>query len=170
MDISNLSKSGESATIAVAVDQDFRRPAGQVLLYEGRSLQGWEVAGWNDIGLANLAEKYSTTDEIVNFPISLKGGDMAWLYVDLPLSSEWKHGWNLKLAGQGVKVSAWMGRHMIGRIWLPSKMRPRMAGGADDRMVLPSDWLHDTEGKLWLLLESVSQDGQLSNVKFIEDT
>lgn len=50
------------------------------------------------------------------------------------------------------------------------KMRPHMAGGADDRMVLPADWLREAGGKLHLLLESVSPIGELSCLKFILDS
>jgi hypothetical protein len=151
------------------VEQNFRRSAGQVVLYEGKSVQEWEVAGWNDIELPRLAQKYQHMEKAVDFPIRLHGGELAWLHIDLPTSLEWEKAWNLKFVGQGIKVSAWIGRHMIGRVWLPSEMRPHMAGGADDRMILPSAWVHEGDGQLWLLLESVSQEGELSNVNFAAD-
>ena len=96
---------------------------------------------------------------------------MAWLHADLPLSADWERGWGLQLAGQGVKVSAWIGKRMVGRLWLPSAMRPRMAAGGDDRMVLPADWLREADGKLHLLLESVGNQpaGALSSLEFILD-
>jgi beta-galactosidase len=169
LDVSLLSRSGESATISVVVEQNFRRPAGQVVLYEGRSLREWEVAGWNDIDLQKVAKKYQYVEKAIDFPISLKGGEMALLHIHLPTSLEWEKGRNLKFFGQGIKISAWIGRHMIGRVWLPSDMRPHMAGGADNLMILPAAWLHEGDGQLWLMLESVSQDGELSSVNFAED-
>lgn len=169
LDVSLLSGPGETATISVVVEQNFRRSAGQVVLYEGKSVQEWEVAGWNDIELPRLAQKYQHMEKAVDFPIRLHGGELAWLHIDLPTSLEWEKAWNLKFVGQGIKVSAWIGRHMIGRVWLPSEMRPHMAGGADDRMILPSAWVHEGDGQLWLLLESVSQEGELSNVNFAAD-
>jgi beta-galactosidase len=169
VDLSDLSQPGETAVIAVAVEQDFRRSAGQVLLYQGESLQEWELAGWDESGLAGLANESALAAKDVNFPVTLAGGEMAWLHVDLPLSVDWDRGWDLQLEGHGLKVSAWIGKRLVGRIWLPSKMRPRMTGGAEDHMVLPVDWLQDANGQLHLLLEGVSSVGELSKLKFILD-
>jgi len=167
VDLSDLSQPRENAMIAVVMEQDFRRPTGQVLLYQGEPLRKWELTGWGESDLAELANRYNHTGTAANFPVDFAGGEMAWLHIDLPLSVDWSRGWELQLAGHGLKVSAWIGKHLVGRIWLPSEMRPRMTGGADDRMVLPASWLEEADGQLHLLLESVSSSGKLSCLKFV---
>ncbi len=94
---------------------------------------------------------------------------MVWLITNLPMSEDWNGSFCAKFTGQGLKIAAWIGNHMIGRVWLPSEMRPRMAGGADDRLILPISWLKETGGQLSLLLEGVGQDGELNEVKFFSD-
>jgi len=171
VDISGLSQAGEPARIAVVVEQPFRRPAGEMLLYEGNLVQGWELAGWGESELADLANNSAPEAEAVILPLSLPRGGMTWLHADLPLAVNWERGWGLQMAGQGIKVSAWLGKRLVGRLWLPSEMRPRMAGGLDDRLVLPSAWLREAEGKLHLLLESVGNQpaGELSEIRFIQN-
>jgi hypothetical protein len=84
---------------------------------------------------------------------------------------DWERGWDLQVTGSGLKVSAWIGKQLVGRLWLPSEMRPRMAAGPDDRLYLPASWMREAAGKLHLLLESVSTSpaGELNNLKFILD-
>lgn len=172
IDLSSLSSEIEIARIAIVLEQPFRRPAGEVLLYQGNPVQGWELAGWGESELADLAETRATGTESVKFPISLPQGGMAWLHADLPLAVDWERGWGLQVTGQGVKISAWLGKRLVGRLWLPSGMRPRMTGGLDDRMTLPAAWLREASGKLHLLLESVDNQpiGELREPKVILDT
>ena len=171
IDISSFSRAGETARIAIAVEQPFRRPAGEAVLYQGKSVQGWDLAGWGEAELAALADNSSLTGAATQLPVSLAGGAMAWLHTDLPLAADWERGWGLQVAGQGMKVSAWLGKRLVGRLWLPSEMRPRMAAGADDRMVLPAAWLREAGGKLHLLLESVGNQptGEVSGLEFTPD-
>lgn len=171
IDVSGLSQAGGTARLALVVEQPFRRPSGEVLLYQGNAVQGWELAGWGESELADLAEPPATGAESVKLPISLPQGGIAWLHADLPLALDWERGWGLQLAGQGLKVSAWLGKRLVGRLWLPSTMRPRMTGGLDDRMTLPFAWLREAGGKLHLLLESVGSQpaGELSELKFIQE-
>jgi beta-galactosidase len=171
IDISSLSPAGETARVAIVVEQPFRRPTGEVRLYQGKSVQAWELAGWGESELADLAENSNPAGEAVHFPVSQARGAMAWLHTNLPLSIDWEHGLGLQLAGQGLKVSAWVGKCLVGRLWLPSETRPRMTGGFDDRMVLPSAWLREAGGQLHLLLESVDNQlvGELRELKLIQD-
>jgi beta-galactosidase len=171
MDISSLCSWGKLARIAMIVDQPFRRSAGEVILYQGNQIQDWELAGWGESELADLTADSSLSAEPVKLPLALSRGKMAWLHADLPLSVDWERGWGLQLLGQGMKVSAWLGNRLVGRIWLPSEVRPRMTGGLDDRMVLPSAWLRQVEGKLHLLLESLTSQtfGELCEIKLIQD-
>jgi len=170
VDLRNLVRPGESARIAVAVEQNFRRPAGQVLLYQGESIGKWDLAGWDEDGLARLAQKKGNAGTAMNFPVKFVRGEMAWLHGELPLSVDWERGFDLQLIGHGVKASVMIGRHLVGRVWLPSEMRPRMTGGADDRVVLPAGWLREAGGKLHLLLESVSPEAELQSVKLVFDS
>ncbi len=167
VDISALTEPGKSARIAVIVSQTFRRPAGQVMLYQGTAIHGWELAGWNEVRCIELAEKSASDAGEVDFPLRFTGGAMGWLQADLPLTVDWDKGLALQLVGQDLKITAWIGEHMIGRIWLPSTMRPRMAGGMDDRMVLPAHWLREANGKIWLLVESVSPEAELRKLNII---
>jgi beta-galactosidase len=170
IDISELLQKGETARIEVAVEQDFRRPAGQVFLYQGKTIQDWDLAGWDEAGLARLAQESSITGIPVHFPMKLAGGEMAWLHAELPLSMEWERGFNLELSGRGVKASVMIGKRLVGRVWLPSEMRPRMTCGADDRISLPAGWLREAGGNLHLLLECVSPGGELQSIKFVLDS
>jgi beta-galactosidase len=171
LDISNFSQPGETALIAIIVEQAFRRPAGQVILYQGEALKNWSVAGWDDSRLAGKAAEAGLGAKEIALPLPLPSGEMAWLSAHLPLSKAWEQGWGLKFIGQGLKVTAWIGQHLVGRIWLPSPMRPRMAAGPDDRMVLPAQWLREEGGQIYLLLESVTSGaaGELVDLKFTAD-
>jgi len=168
VDITSYSKPGESATIAIFVNQAFRRNAGQVVLYQGNSIDGWWLKGWDESTLANQAALVGLSGNLANFPVNLMPGEMAWLNADLPISNAWETSWGLKLTGHGIKVTAWLGEHLVGRIWLPSSMRPKMAGGLDDRMVLPAKWLREADGNLHLLLESVNTESpsELQKIEF----
>jgi len=168
VDITSYSKPGESATIAILVNQAFRRNAGQVVLYQGNSIDGWWLKGWDESTLANQAALVGLSGNLANFPVNLMPGEMAWLNADLPISNAWETNWGLKLTGHGIKVTAWLGEHLVGRIWLPSSMRPKMAGGLDDRMVLPAKWLREADGSLHLLLESVNTESpsELQKIEF----
>jgi beta-galactosidase len=169
-DISDISRPGATATIAIIVEQAFRRPAGQVVLYQGMALKNWNVAGWDESRLAAQAKKASLDGKGIQLPITLPAGAMAWLNTRISSSINWGQGWGLQIIGQGLKVSAWIGQRLAGRIWLPSPNRPRMAGGLDDRMVLPESWLQEAGGQIHLLLESISNgDGELSALNLIRD-
>ncbi len=171
LDVSAASRPGETIQIDIVTDQPFRRSTGEVWLYQGNTLQTWELAAWGESQLASMGGNPDLAGLATKFPISLTRGAMAWLHVDLPLANEWERGWGVRFAGQGIKISAWVGNRLVGRIWLPSEMRPRMAAGLDDRMVLPASWLREAGGKLHLLLESVGDAplGELDDVEFILD-
>lgn len=169
VDLSDASQPGETALIAVVVKQEFRRHTGQVFLYQGESLQDWNLTGWNESRLADLAEKKFVDGITTDFPVSLGAGEMAWLHTTLLLIEDWENGWNLQLTGTGIKVSAWIGRRLVGRVWLPSEMRPCMTGGADDRIVLPASWLKEAGGHVHLLLESVNPVGELLDLRLIPE-
>jgi hypothetical protein len=142
-----------------------------VILYQGISVHGWELAGWGESDLAELTPTSTMNAEVVRLPLSLPHGKMAWLHTDLPLSTDWERGWGLQLVGQGVKISAWLDSRLVGRFWLSSEMRPRMTGGFDDRLVLPSAWLRQADGKLHLLLESMGSQllSEVSEIKLIQE-
>jgi beta-galactosidase len=158
IDLSNFSQPGDTVQIAVLIEQAYRQPTGQVILYEGEALNDWHLAGWDEAYLFDLAEKLMSQGSRVHLPLTLQGGEMAWLNVTLPLDVDWERGWDLQFSGQGMKVSALIGKHLVGRIWLPSPMRPSMAGGPDNRIVVPVHWLREASGRIMLLLESVSSE------------
>ncbi len=171
IDVSSRLRGRKTARLAIVLGQPFRRPSGEVVLYQGNAIQGWELVGWGEAELSALAGSPVPQIESVKFPLTLPRGEMAWLHADLPLEIDWEQGWGLQLAGQGIKLSAWVGSRLVGRIWLPSEMRPLMTGGAYDRLVLPSAWLREAGGKVHLLLESVSNQpfGELNEIRFIRD-
>ena len=99
----------------------------------------------------------------------LAAGALAWLHGALP-ADVGDCPFNLQLVGRGLKATVLVGKRLVGRIWLPSEMRPTMTGGADDRLFLPAAWLHEAGGELHLLLESVSADAELAQIHFPVDS
>ncbi|MBK8050395.1 MAG: beta-galactosidase [Anaerolineales bacterium] len=169
LDLSGVAQPSARICIAVAVEQDFRRPVGQAVLYPGDAIRDWRVAGWKEDRLVRLAHATWRDGTMVGFPMRFAAGEMRWLCAELPMDVEWESGFNLQYVGQGVKVTAVIGEHLIGRVWLPSAMRPRMTGGADDRMLLPAHWLREAGGRVQFLLESVDSPAELLDIKIIRD-
>jgi beta-galactosidase len=173
VNVSRLVQPGATAILAIALEQDYRRPAGQVVLYQGTSVRDWCMAGWEEEGLARLAqESWDASSELdagggaaAQPSVQMAGGAMAWLHAELPQAYDWECGFQLQFAGHGVKATVLLGERVVGRVWLPSDMRPRMAGGADDRVVLPATWVREAGGRVHLLLESVSPAGELQSVR-----
>jgi beta-galactosidase len=166
VDLSQAARAGESVLLAIGVDRQLRLAAGPLLLYQGQSIQEWELAGWGEADFARLAQRPAQSTAAVAWPYILAAGGMAWLRAQLPAAICTTAGLDLVFEGRGLKISAWLGERLVGRVWLPAQGRPRMAGGPDNRVALPAAWLQAAGGQLHLLIESTGEPdfGELTSI------
>jgi len=158
LDLSGHTRAGGTAWLAISVDRQLRRSTGQVLLYQGQALGGWQVAGWGEAEFARLADSPAASASAVSLPVKLGAGQMAWLRGQITQGQPGPV--DLVITGREMKVSVWLGARLVGRLWLPAQERPRMAGGPDDRVYLPAAWIKEADGQLRLLLECTAGAGQ----------
>ncbi|GAB3167806.1 hypothetical protein GCM10027059_29460 [Myceligenerans halotolerans] len=124
---------GEGTDVAVTVPH--RPGAGlRAELLRVEPVRGWDVEPQPDGALLALAAT-AATGEPVSLPLDLAPGDEAWFDADVPAG-----GLSLRFEGRQVRVSAFAGGELLGRVWLDDDARPRFTGGDPTRLWLPAAW------------------------------
>jgi beta-galactosidase len=160
LDVSAFTQAGETVLLAVSVERQLRLTPGPVTLYQGNAVGGWQVAGWGEAELSGLLKVQAEASVPAALPFQLAAGGMGWLHGQLPLDQLPGAPLDLIFEGSEMKVTVWVGERLVGRLWLPSQKRPRMAGGPSDRVYLPAAWLKAAEGQIHLLMECTAAQGQ----------
>jgi beta-galactosidase len=169
VDLNSAPPPGDTVQLAICVDRQLRLSTGPVMLYQGQTIEQWELAGWGEADLARLTCKQPTESMEINLPYQFTAGKMAWLHTHLPDRVTSTAGLDMVFEGKGLKVSAWLGERLVGRVWLPAQLRPRMAGGPDNRIHLPPDWMKAADGNIHLLIESAGEKhfGELTKIDLV---
>lgn len=97
--------------------------------------------------------------------LAFQPGELAAFRGIFPLRDAGGNGFRLRLAGQDVKVLVLMNGKMLGRLILPSQVRPIMKGGNDGFLYLPKSFLQE-ENHLDILLEAMQGIPHISNIDF----
>ncbi len=124
---------GEGADVAVTVPH---RPGAELRaeLLRLQPVRGWDVEPQPDDALLALAAT-DATGEPVSLPLGLAPGDEAWFDAEVPAG-----GLSLRFEGRQVRISAFSGGELLGRVWLGDAARPSFTGGDPTRLWLPAGW------------------------------
>ncbi|MFC4810611.1 beta-galactosidase [Paenibacillus sp. GCM10023250] len=175
VDISAFVRPGEDNLIAVFLERVLGLPAGDVILYEGNASRDWTLSSCEEAGLLEHAERLAAGAAAAELPVELAPGGVAWLYGALPEEAGGvPGGWRVRAAGSGLKLTAFLGETIVGRLWTAggaSSPRPIFSGGDQTSFYLPGPWLREREGgaRLTLLLEAVEtgEPGRLERLTFV---
>lgn len=124
---------GQGGDVAITVPH---RPGADLRaeLLRIEPVRGWDVEPQPDDALLALAAT-AAPGERVNLPLDLAPGDEAWFDAEVPAG-----GLSLRFEGRQIRVSAFAGNELLGRVWLDDPARPRFTGGDPTRLWLPSAW------------------------------
>ncbi|MDI4646373.1 beta-galactosidase [Cohnella hashimotonis] len=160
---------GGARQLTLALERRLGVAAGKpVLLEGGKAVLGslWSAGERELLASASLAEPDAAHAE---FPYALKAGGVAWLYASLPDEGP-RGGWRATADGACLKLTAFAGDRLVGRLWLPGgEERPAMSGGSPDSFYVPGAWLQESaDRRLRLLVEAVvpGQPGVLRALRF----
>ena len=171
VDLSCITRPGKAVRLAVIVDRQLRLTAGQVILYQGQAISNWQVQGWEEADFAGLLTSSPEVQQPVELPFTRPPGELTWMHGQIPESAVPEAALDMVFSGRNLKLSVWLGERLVGRVWLPSQNRPRMAGGIDNRVYLPASWIAKANGKVHLLIESVGEDeGILTEAALVFDS
>ncbi|WP_197034734.1 beta-galactosidase [Glycomyces sp. NRRL B-16210] len=98
------------------------------------SVRDWTVEPQPDHAIIALAQRESG-GERVELPVEVAPGEEIWLDVAVPSG-----GRSLRFEGAQVRVSAFAGGELLGRVWTDDAARPRFTGGDPGRLWLPGAW------------------------------
>ncbi|WP_129785367.1 beta-galactosidase [Promicromonospora panici] len=139
---------GEGHDVAITVPHlPGASPAAELLLLE--PVRGWDVEPQPDEAILALSLA-DAVGEPVPLPLELKPGEERWFDAAVPPG-----GLSIGFEGAQVRVSAFAGGELLGRVWLDDPARPRFTGGDAGRLWLPAAWnagtirflVHGTRGE-----------------------
>ncbi|MDA1358214.1 beta-galactosidase [Glycomyces luteolus] len=107
---------------------------GGATLLRLEAVRDWQVEAQADHDLLALSQKDGTGTEIA-LPLELAPGEEVWLDVPVPSG-----GRSLRFEGEQVRVSAFAGGELLGRVWLDDAARPNFTGGDPGRLWIPGSW------------------------------
>jgi beta-galactosidase len=109
-------------------------------------VRGWDVEPQPDEAILALARADlaradtadtagETVQPLMELPLELVPGEERWFDAAVPPG-----GLSLTFEGAQVRVSAFAGDELLGRVWLDDPARPRFTGGDAGRLWLPAAW------------------------------
>lgn len=130
----------------VAITVPHRPGAGLAAeLFRLEPVSGWDVEAQADEALLGLSEA-DAAGETVALPLELAPGEERWFEAAVPPG-----GLSFEFEGAQVRVSAFAGGELLGRVWLDDPARPRFTGGDAGRLWLPAAW---NDGTVRLLVRA----------------
>ncbi|HEX2144976.1 MAG TPA: beta-galactosidase [Glycomyces sp.] len=97
-------------------------------------VRDWQVEPQPDHAILELSQKDCAKAALV-LPFEVEPGDEAWLDLNVPSG-----GVSLRFEGEQMRVSAFLGGELLGRVWLDDAARPRFTGGDPGRLWIPGSW------------------------------
>ncbi|GAB3652656.1 beta-galactosidase [Glycomyces tarimensis] len=137
---------GEGREVAVTLAHRAGALGGAELLRLA-PVREWRVEPQADGVLLDLAGRECAGHD-VDLPLELAPGAETWLDLAVP-----EGGRSLRFEGVQVRVSAFAGSELLGRVWLADSARPRFTGGDPGRLWLPGAW---NSGSIRLLLRGTA--------------
>lgn len=140
-----------------------------VILYEGRQISDINCHGADERAILEYTtliddKKYEDLTMLSN--VNLEPGEVTIICADFEITKQQEMGLKLLLKGKNVKVLAQLNCKMIGRLWLPSDIRPEFRGGDDSILYLPKSYLKESN-ELILLIEALEDEPVLDGIQFI---
>jgi hypothetical protein len=131
---------------AVAITVPHQPGAGLAAeLFRLEPVSGWDVEAQSDEAILDLS-RADAAGETVALPLELAPGEERWFEATVPPG-----GLSLGFEGAQVRVSAFAGGELLGRVWLDDPARPRFTGGDAGRLWLPAAW---NDGTVRLLVRA----------------
>jgi beta-galactosidase len=156
LDLGGVLKPGQEARITLSPQKWYAPESpGRIFLAQGAALPRWTISRAEEPELLASAAAHDQRARAARLPLRIPPGGIAWLSASLaaaPVSHA------LQVGGTDVKASVFLNTTLVGRLFLPSPMRPKMAGGRDDCAYLPSCWLRKEGNTVRILLEAVGDD------------
>ncbi|WP_344489966.1 beta-galactosidase [Glycomyces endophyticus] len=125
---------GRGRDIAVTAPHWPGSGGGGVELLRLEAVRDWRIEAQPDHAIIALAGQ-DAEGLGVELPLPLAPGEEAWLDVPVPAG-----GRSLRFEGEQVRVSAFAGGELLGRVWLDDPHRPRFTGGDPGRLWIPAGW------------------------------
>jgi len=155
LDLSGLLEPDREARISLTPQKWYAAESpGAFYFAQGRAFSGWSMSRAEEPELLASADAHHAAGRDARPPLRIPPGGVAWLSAVIP-SGDLSGDHALTLRGSNVKASVFLNETLVGRLFLPSAVRPRMAGGRDDCAYLPSCWLRTGENAVRILLEAV---------------
>jgi hypothetical protein len=130
----------------VAITVPHRPGAGLAAeLFRLEPVRGWDVEAQSDEAILDLS-RADAAGETVALPLELAPGEERWFEAAVPPG-----GLSFGFDGAQVRVSAFAGGELLGRVWLDDPARPRFTGGDAGRLWLPAAW---NDGTVRLLVRA----------------
>jgi hypothetical protein len=124
---------GEGHDVAITVPHlPGSSPVAELLRLE--PVRGWDVEPQPDEAILALS-RADAVGEPVALPLEPAPGEERWFDAAVPPG-----GLSIGFAGAQVRVSAFAGGELLGRVWLDDPARPRFTGGDAGRLWLPAAW------------------------------
>lgn len=118
---------------AVAITVPHQPGAGLAAeLFRLEPVSGWDVEAQPDEAILDLS-RADAAGETVALPLELAPGEERWFDAAVPSG-----GLSFGFEGAQVRVSAFAGGELLGRVWLDDPARPRFTGGDAGRLWLPA--------------------------------
>ncbi|MBB6730035.1 beta-galactosidase [Cohnella zeiphila] len=162
----------ESVPLTLALERRIGASAGKIHLLEGRSAVLRSLRSAEERELSAAADLARPDAAAIRLPYSLAPGQVAWLFASLADAvAGAERGVRMRADGANVKLTAFAGSRLIGRLWLPGGAeRPRMSGGSPDSVFVPAAWLaRAEERRVRIFAEAVvpGEPGQLQALRFL---
>jgi beta-galactosidase len=142
---------GQGREIAVTAPHWPGSGSGAVELLRLAPVENWQVEAQPDSAIIALAGQ-DATGTGVELPLELAPGEEVWLDVPVP-----DGGQSLRFEGEQVRLSAFAGGELLGRVWLDDPHRPRFTGGDPARLWIPAAW---NSGTVRLLVRGTAGGAQ----------
>ena len=158
MDLSGFVQTGRESRISLAPQKWYAAESpGTFCFAQGVNLPQWKLSKAEETQLLACARAHDAAARPTRLPLRMSAGAVAWLsaVVQAPAHAT---DYALVMKGSDVKACIFLNDVLVGRVFLPSAVRPRMAGGRDDCAYLPSCWLKPGS-TVRVLLEAVGKTG-----------
>ncbi|GAA2319531.1 hypothetical protein GCM10009853_092040 [Glycomyces scopariae] len=142
---------GRGRNVAVTAPHWPGSGSGPVELLRLEAVRDWRVEAQPDTAILALAGQ-DAEGLAVELPLRLAPGEETWLDVPVPSG-----GRSLRFEGEQVRVSAFAGGELLGRVWLDDPHRPRFTGGDPGRLWIPGAW---NSGTVRLLVRGTAGGAQ----------
>lgn len=123
----------------------------------GKQITEWRFVG-ADPGLLGRWTRSCRHGLGLGYPLEIDPGNVARVKIALdlpqPVAGQ-RERFVLRFKGSGLKLTAFTDGEILGRLWLPSEVRPCFDGGdSSDWLYLPADWARATTW-VYLFIEAV---------------